>query len=117
LNGKTQGVLCNAPFYNGSTFVDLGPNQTAPAGTPSGFGNMPGGNFKGPGQYNWDLSFAKNFAVRESISGQFRTEFYNVFNHPEFNIPNINANSATFGQIISMVASPRVIQFALKFLF
>lgn len=117
LNGKTQGVLCNAPFYNGSTFVDLGPNQTAPAGTPSGFGNMAGGNFKGPGQYNWDLSFAKNFAVRESISGQFRTEFYNVFNHPEFNIPNISANSATFGQIISMVASPRVIQFALKFLF
>jgi hypothetical protein len=117
LNGKSQGVLCNAPYWNGSSWVNLGPSQTAPAGAPSGFGTMAGGNFKGPGQYNWDISLAKVFAIRESRSAQFRAEFYNIFNHPEFNIPNISANSSTFGQIISMVASPRVIQFALKFLF
>ena len=117
LNGKTQGVLCNAPYWNGSSFVALGPGQSAPAGAPSGFGNMGGGNFQGPNQYNWDISLAKVIPIRESQSIQFRTEFYNAFNHPEFNIPTINANSATFGQIVSMVASPRVIQFGLKYIF
>jgi hypothetical protein len=117
LNGKSQGVLCNAPYWNGSSFVALGPGQTAPAGAPSGFGNMGGGNFQGPNQYNWDISLAKVIPIKESQSIQFRAEFYNAFNHPEFNIPNINANTATFGQIVSMVASPRVIQFGLKYLF
>ena len=117
LNGKTQGVLCNAPYWNGSSFVSLGPGQTAPGGAPSGFGTMGGGNFKAPNQYNWDMSLAKIIPIQESRSLQFRAEFFNAFNHPEFGVPNISANSATFGQIITMAASPRIVQLALKFLF
>jgi hypothetical protein len=117
LNGKTQGVLCNTPFWNGSSFAQLGPGQTAPAGTGTGFGNMGGGSFLGPGQYNWDMALTKLFAIQESRTLQFRAEFFNAFNRPEFNIPNINANQGTFGQIISLVGAPRVIQVALKFSF
>jgi hypothetical protein len=117
LNGKNQGVLCNAPFWNGTSFVNLGSGQTAPGGSPSGFGTMSGGNFKGPSQYNWDISLAKIVPLQESRSLQFRAEFFNAFNHAEFGVPNISANSATFGQIITMAASPRIVQLALKFLF
>ena len=117
LNGKTQGVLCNAPYWNGTSFVYLGPSQTAPAGTGTGYGNLAGGNFLGPNQSNLDLSLAKVFAVREGQSLQFRTEFFNALNHPEFGNPNINANSSSFGQISNMVGAPRVIQFALKYSF
>ena len=117
VNGKGQNVLCNAPFWNGTSFAQLGPGQTAPAGTGTGFGNMGGGIIKGPGQYNWDLALAKIIPIQEARSVQFRAEFFNVFNRAEFNIPNINANQSTFGQITGLVAAPRVIQFALKFLF
>jgi len=117
LNGKSQGVLCNAPYWNGTSFAQLLPGQTAPNGTGTGFGNMGGGIIKGPGQYNWDLALAKVIPIQEARSLQFRAEFFNVFNRAEFNIPNINANQSTFGQITGLVAAPRVIQFALKFLF
>ena len=117
INGKTQGVLCNAPYWNQSQFVTLGPGATAPAGTGNGFGNLGGGIIKGPGQYNWDMSFEKMIPIQEARTLQFRAELFNAFNHPEFGIPNINANQSTFGQITSLVAAPRVIQFALKFVF
>jgi hypothetical protein len=48
---------------------------------------------------------------------QFRAEFFNAFNHPQFNIPNLASNQATFGQITTQVVAPRVIQFALKYAF
>ncbi len=116
-NGKTQGVLCNAPYWNGSSFVPLGPNQTAPAGAASGFGNVAGGSVLGPGQYNWDMSLAKLIRIREGQSLQFRAEFFNTFNHPQFNLPNTAANQSTFGLISTQVVAPRIIQIALKYIF
>jgi len=47
---------------------------------------------------------------------QFRAEFYNAWNHPQFNNPTITANS-NLGQITSASVSPRIIQLALKYLF
>ena len=47
---------------------------------------MGAGNILGPGQNNWDMSFAKLIKIRESQSLQFRAEFFNTFNHPQFNI-------------------------------
>ena len=57
---------------------------------------------------------------------QFRTETYNSFNHPQFADPigspglgsnEANVNTANFGQITTTSVNPRIIQFALKFLF
>ena len=88
-------------------------------GGGTGFGNLGFGNLLGPGQANWDMSLSKMFKIHESQSLQFRTEFYNTFNHPQFsNLPGSDVqNLTTMGQITTTSVSPRVIQFALKFLF
>jgi hypothetical protein len=49
------------------------------------FGNMPRNLFRGPGFHNWDLSVFKSFKFRERLSAQFRVEFFNILNHPNFN--------------------------------
>ena len=65
---------------------------------------------------NLDLSIFKNTPIREQVSLQFRTEFFNVFNHTNFGGPNTNLNSGLFGRITSAGAS-REVQFGLKLLY
>ena len=84
---------------------------------------------EGPGFHRLDLSFFKDFHISERFRLQFRTELFNIFNHPNFNAPNFggngvvaisnsgNYNSSTFGEIGSTRDAPydpRQIQFALK---
>ena len=47
---------------------------------------------------------------------QFRAEFFNIFNHPNFRLPDSDINSRTFGQIQEALP-PRLVQLALKFTF
>ena len=90
---------------------------------------------RGPRQVSLDFSLAKSFPMSESQAFEFRTEFFNLFNHPNFANPisNLNAfvasggkidpttgqvlNAGSFGRIISTSNNPRIIQFALKFTF
>jgi hypothetical protein len=71
------------------------------------------------GPTNFDFAAFKNtnFGPGERLGVQFRTEFFNIFNHPQFGPPANSYGSATFGQITSQVNNPRLIQFALKVLF
>ena len=55
--------------------------------------------------------------LKEGATLQFRTEFFNTFNHPQFNNPAVNIALATFGQITSTSVNPRLVQFALKYAF
>lgn len=73
----------------------------------------------GPDFVNTDFSVIKHFPLpREGARLDFRGEFFNLFNHPQFGLPGADINSpATFGSISSTVNNPRVIQFALKLLF
>jgi len=76
----------------------------------------------GPGQFNFDTTVSKTTTVggiRESATLQFRAEFFNLFNHPQFNNPGgVNfAVLGNFGQITSTTVNPRLIQFALKYSF
>jgi hypothetical protein len=86
-------------------------------GDGTGFGNSGVGIVRGPGQFNWDLTLIKETKIREGHSIQFRTEFYNAFNHPQFGNPNTGIRSATFGQIGGTSVNPRIIQFGLKYSF
>ncbi len=96
------------PFYGeGSLFPGAG----------YGWGNSGTGAIMGPGQQNWDMSLIKNTKLTEGTSLQFRAEFYNIWNHPQFNPPVNGRSSTTFGQIESSSVPPRIMQFALKFLF
>jgi len=74
--------------------------------------------FHGPGINNFDLAILKNFAVTESKMLEYRAEFFNAFNHAQFNNPNglINAGPGVFG-VVTSARDPRIIQMALKFVF
>lgn len=85
-----------------------------------GFGNAGVGIVTGPGKVNTDLAIIKKIAVNwpgERANVEFRTEFFNFFNHPQFSDPDTNFSSPTFGQILTTAVNPRVMQFALKFSF
>ena len=76
----------------------------------------------GPDFVNTDFSIIKHFVPREGMRIDFRTEFFNLFNHPQFGSPGGNGtgadfNSSTFTVINYTVNNPRVIQFALKLAF
>ena len=80
------------------------------------FGNAGRNILDGPGFQNVNVSLIKNTAIRESINIQFRAEFFNVFNRPNFNLPDNFVGSPTVGRI-SSAKDPRHIQFGLKLLF
>jgi hypothetical protein len=71
--------------------------------------------FHGPGLNNWDAGLQKITRVHESMSIQFRAEFFNSFGHAQFNNPSGSFTSSTFGQVTSAKAG-RIGQVSLKFL-
>src|SRR5262249_46501135 len=96
-----------------------------PVGT--GFGNAGIGTIEGPRQFNWDMGVMKKLAFawpREGAGMEFRTDFFNAFNHTEFANPSlafplgcsaaVPKSCGTFGRITNTSVGPRVIQFALK---
>jgi Carboxypeptidase regulatory-like domain len=81
------------------------------------FGNCPAqGPVIGPGYVDADISLQKNFPISESKKLQFRADFLNAFNHPNFAVPNDSFGSATFG-VTNATQDSREMQFALKFIF
>jgi hypothetical protein len=66
---------------------------------------------------NLDISIIKNTTIAEEKSVQFRAEFLNAFNNPNYNIPDISPTSANFGKITSTLNYSRRIQMSLKFMF
>jgi hypothetical protein len=90
-------------------------------GGATGYGNVLMNPVLGPGQFNWDISIQKHTVVgglREDADLEFRTDFFNAFNHAQFSNPASNVGSAsTFGVITTTSVGPRIIQFALKYVF
>lgn len=84
------------------------------------FGNSATGIVDGPGQANLDISLSKTVVLRwpaENGSLEFRGEFFNTLNHPQFANPDTSFTSPTFGFITSTAVNARVGQLALKFAF
>lgn len=112
-SGNTEQRLNK--YFNTSAFC-------APpvAGNGFDFGDAGRGIVTGPGQANWDASATKSFHVGGlSDQGivQFRAEFFNAFNTPQFSNPGVNTQTATFGKITASTVTPRLVQFALKYKF
>ncbi|HLI34142.1 MAG TPA: hypothetical protein VKW70_03785 [Terriglobia bacterium] len=79
-----------------------------------------GDQVAGPGFHRLDFSLFKQFQTTESTHLEFRAEFFNITNTPQFGQPSFRnfTNTANFGQILSTSDAPndpRQIQFALKF--
>jgi hypothetical protein len=83
---------------------------------PGTFGNAGRNILEGPGYQNVNMSLLKNTRLTERVNLQFRAEAFNLFNHPNFNLPDNFLGSPTFGRITS-ARDPRHIQFGLKLLF
>jgi hypothetical protein len=107
-------------WFNRATFNSTCTTPAIGSDGSTGYGNSPIGVILGPGQFNWDMSLTKTTTVggvREGASLQFRTEFFNAFNHAQFNTPVTNVAASNFGSILSTSVNPRLIQFALKYSF
>jgi Carboxypeptidase regulatory-like domain/TonB dependent receptor len=105
-------------YFNASCFVS--PLIIGADGIGTAFGSSGTGIVDGPGQANLDLSLSKTVSVKwpiENGSFQFRAEFFNAFNHPQFANPDANFTSPAFGVISSTAVNPRVIQLAIKIAF
>ncbi|MBS1828213.1 MAG: TonB-dependent receptor [Acidobacteria bacterium] len=84
---------------------------------PFTFGNSAANVIYGPGLVNLDVTLARTFRLREKMSIDFRSEFFNLFNEAHFNFPNTTVNVANGGQISDTASSARQIQFGLKLIF
>jgi len=83
---------------------------------PGTFGNAGRNILDGPGFQNVNASLVKNTSLTERVNLQFRAEVFNLFNHPNFGLPDNFFGSPTFGRITS-ARDPRHIQFGAKLLF
>jgi carboxypeptidase family protein len=102
---------------------------TAPSGNdgsittpnnPWSFGNEPrvDATLRQQGVVNFDFAVFKRTSIMERLNVEFRAEFFDLFNHPQFGPPNATATSPTFGVVTNTVNSTfRIVQFGMKFIF
>ena len=110
-SGRAEAAKLNE-WFNIAAF------QNAATGTD---GNSPRNFLRGPGFSNLDFSLIKSFPIhygplKENQKIDFRAEFFNLFNHPNFGLPTASIGSPQLGEILT-ANSPRILQFALKYIF
>jgi outer membrane receptor protein involved in Fe transport len=98
-------------WFNASAFQQLDPVLNA-----GQFGTAGRNIVTGPGYANWDFAALKNIKLTESKQVQFRAELFNVLNHTNFRLPDSDISSPTFNHILA-AQPPRLVQFALKFMY
>jgi hypothetical protein len=110
------GNWVNPAAYQPDAFLPL---STGGLSDATGYGNTPRNCIIGPPQKNVDLTLDKTFKLGERQSLRFRTDFFNLFNHPSFAGPAAPVVSSTGGSapITSTIGTPRLIQFSLKYSF
>lgn len=132
INALNSGGLAAkvANWVNPLAYVPAAVAPFAPDNT-EGFGDSPRNCIIGPKQFNTDFTLGKTFKFGERQNLRFRTEFFNIFNHPSFqnpqftgtaNVANGTCPSSTpgvcmNGQLIQTNGTPRLIQFSLKYSF
>ncbi len=106
-------------WYNQAAFAvpALAPGQTS----AHSFGNSRIGNLRGPDLVDFDLVLQKNFKIRESQQVEFRAEFFNLLNHPNFGLPGggsaVPVDVPGGASITNTATDNRQIEFALKYTF
>ena len=110
LSNPTPNLWFNpAGFANRIGFV--------PGVGPYRVGNSGRNNVIGPGIVELDATLAKSLRITERASLEFRSEFFNLANHPIFGQPGATVASPTIGVISGTRLDPRQIQFGLKLAF
>jgi hypothetical protein len=126
LNNQRPNLVGNPNLPGDQRTPERWFNTSAFAVQPTGTFGTAGRNIvTGPGTNLVDFSLLKNIRINERHRLQFRTEFFNLFNHPNFDFPERICTVTTtptgpactgFGSI-SAARDPRILQFGLKYLF
>jgi hypothetical protein len=90
------------PCLNQSAFA----NTSVPGFAYTTYPNQTRNQFRGPSYVDFDMRLCKTFQVRERYTFGLGATAFNVFNHPNFNLPDNNLGSPQFGQILSMQGVP-----------
>jgi hypothetical protein len=133
MTGETNDRPDLLPGFSGNPVVGkptewLNPNAFAlePLGT---LGNLGRDTGVGPDLWSLDTAFMKETRIGEGVRVQFRAEFFNIFNHTNFDTTNMNlgvfqiapggavSHNPTFGQFVQTATTSRQIQFGIKVLF
>jgi len=109
-NGNPNtGPKTVAEFFNTAVF-----SVNSPTNGVYRFGSARRNAVIGPGTVDTDFSLYKNIPLGERGQLQFRTEFFNLFNHPIFGQPGVVFGTPSFGTLSSTAIDNREIQFALR---
>jgi hypothetical protein len=137
---RDRAVMTGTPYGSGACAGVTSPCEdyllpssfsVNPLGT---FGNAVKGSIVGPGYFNWDVSMMRHFTLTEHLKGEFRVEYFNVLNHPNFGDPatglggnfgritstcpnNANSTLSGAGAASTSCYDPRIGQLSLKLLF
>src|SRR5438874_7268685 len=111
-NPGHQTLTC---WYNQAVFVTpaLAPGQQV----AHVFGNSRIGNLRGPKLVNVDFVLQKSFKLHETHQIEFRSEFFNMLNHPNFGLPGNTVDQPGGASITSTATDNRQIEFALRYKF
>jgi hypothetical protein len=107
--GPTGSCTIRANYLNTAAFA-------APT-TLGTFGTTWAQNVENPSYFDVDTALSRTFKIKESKSLQIRWETFNFDNHLNLGGPSTSMNSSTFGLITGISGSPRIMQFATKFIF
>ena len=105
-NARNSGPTGPNTYFLPSSFA------SGPLGS---FGDSNRAFFSGPGIVNTDFALMKRIPITESMSFMIRAEFFNIFNHTQFNNPVGNYSDGQFGEVTSARA-PRIGQISAKFI-
>jgi hypothetical protein len=105
-----QAAATGQSVFNNSCFAY--PGDEIPGDAPRYISTL-----RTDGIHNMDLSFTKDFQIKEHMSLQFRGEFFNFTNTPRFAVPNTSVDSSGFGTVTGTANTPRHTQFGVRFQF
>ena len=118
LNFNRPDFVAGCDPYSGRAALQSFNPACFPAATAGQLGDASRVPVYGPDFVNTDFSIIKGFKLPwENMDLNFRTEFFNLFNHAQFGTPVGDLNAPGFGSVNSTVNNPRLVQFALKLTF
>jgi len=105
-----EAARTGQPYLNQDCFADPGDN--IPGNAPRHFSNL-----RGEGIRNLDMSFTKEFKIRERAELQVRAEMFNVANHQRFAFPDVGSGDGSFGIVNQTTNNYRRMQFGARLQF
>ena len=107
-----RNILC---WYNPAAFT--APPLASGQQSAHAFGDARIGNLRGPNLVDFDFVLQKNFRIADHGQIEFRSEFFNIFNHPNLGLPGTYVDVPGGAAITNTAADNRELEFAFKYSF